>query len=295
MSGCRRSIDGVQSPRVPAGVGRTALGVARIRAAESQRPDRLFDDPLASAFAAAQPDGEATPDEHADAEPPDPGVPGLPGERLIFQVIIRTRFYDQYLTAAAANGCRQVVLLAAGLDSRAFRLDWPPGLRLFELDQPDVLDFKEAVLRQAGASPRCQRTVVAADLRGGWQQRLTGAGFDPARPSAWLVEGLLIYLARDEAARLLTEVGELAAPGSRLSLERGHAMARLIDQTRRASARGARLAALWKGGLGEDALGWLAAHGWQTTSHDSAALARDYGRPVPGEARGGFVIATRSG
>jgi methyltransferase (TIGR00027 family) len=285
----------VQSPPVPAGVGRTALGVARIRAAESQRPDRLFDDPLASAFAAALPDDDAPPGAHADAEPPDPDAPGVPGDRLIFQIVIRTRFYDQYLSAAAAAGCRQVVLLAAGLDSRAFRLDWPPGLRLFELDQPDVLDFKEAVLRQAEARPRCQRTVIAADLRGGWQERLTGAGFDPARPSAWLVEGLLIYLARDEAARLLTEVGELAAPDSRLSLERGDQTARLISQTRRASPRGARLAALWKGGLGEDAAGWLAAHGWQATTHDSAALARDYGRPVPGEVRGGFVIAVRPG
>src|SRR5262249_26472204 len=163
----------------------------------------LFDDPLASAFAAALPDDEAPPGEHADAEPPDPGAPGLPGDRLIFQIVIRTRFYDGYLTAAAADGCRQVVLLAPGLGSRGLRLDWPPGLRLFELDQPDVLDYKEAVLRQAGASPRCQRTVIAADLRGGWQERLTGAGFDPARPSAWLLEGLLIYLARDEATRLL--------------------------------------------------------------------------------------------
>lgn len=276
-------------------MGRTALGVARIRAAESQRPDRLFDDPLASAFATAFPDGEAPPGEHADAEPPDPAAPGTLAGRLIFQVVIRTRFYDEYLAAAAADGCRQVVLLAAGLDSRAFRLDWPPGLRLFELDQPDVLDFKEAVLRRADASPRCHRTVIAADLRGGWQERLTSAGFDPARPSAWLVEGLLIYLAREEAARLLTEVGELAAPGSRLSLERGDAAATLIDQTRRASPRGARLAALWQGGLGESAAAWLAAHGWQAATHESAALARDYGRPVPGEARGGFVIAVRSG
>jgi methyltransferase (TIGR00027 family) len=276
-------------------VGRTALGVARIRAAESQRPDRLFDDPLASAFAAALPDREGSAGEGADAEPPDPAAPGPPGGRLIFQVIIRTRFYDEYLTGAAAAGCRQVVLLAAGLDSRAFRLDWPPGLRLFELDQPDVLDFKEAVLRQAGARARCQRTAIPADLRGGWQERLTGAGFDPARPSAWLVEGLLIYLSRDEAARLLTGAGELAAPGSRLSVERGNTMASLISQTRAASPRGARLAALWKGGLGEDAAGWLTAHGWQVTGHDSAALARDYGRPAPPDARGGFVIAVRSG
>ncbi|MEV4259539.1 SAM-dependent methyltransferase, partial [Spirillospora sp. NPDC049652] len=135
------------------GVGRTALGVARMRAAEHRRPDRLFTDPFAAAFAAAGP-------------PAPPGRDGPMRDLLILQVIVRTRFYDDYLRAAADAGIRQVVLLAAGLDTRAFRLDWPAGTRLFEVDLPDVLAFKAATL--ADAEPRCERAAVAADLREEW-------------------------------------------------------------------------------------------------------------------------------
>jgi methyltransferase (TIGR00027 family) len=267
-------------------VGRTALAVARVRATESARPDRLFDDPLAAAFAAAAPVGQAS----IDGQPPGPG--GTPATRLGFHVVIRTRFYDDYLLGAVMAGCRQVVLVAAGLDCRAFRLDWPDGVSLFELDQPEVLEFKAAVLGGQGAQPRCRRAAVPVDLRGDWPARLTGAGFDPAQPVAWLVEGLLIYLSSDQAARLLTDVGRLSAPGSQVALERGEAAASLIRQTS-ATPRGARLAALWQGGLGEDNAAWLAGHGWRSARHDLAEVAAGYGRPAPDDARSGFVIATR--
>lgn len=299
-------------PAIPPGVGRTALGVARLRAAESARPDRLFDDPLAAAFAAAAPaDPEPdaapgfVPDAVADSVPgdgPPPGAAepasssgpaGMPGGRLGFNVVIRTRFYDDYLLAAAAAGCRQVVLVAAGLDCRAFRLDWPDGLRLYELDQPDVLDFKETVISGQGARPRCQRRAIPVDLRGDWPARLAEAGFDPARPAAWLVEGLLIYLSADQAARLLTEVGTLSAPGSRLALERGEYAPSLISETR-TTARGAQLAALWQGGLGQDHAAWLGEHGWSAVRYNMAEAAASYGRPPPYDARSGFVTATRA-
>jgi len=264
--------------------------VARLRAAESARTDRLFDDPFAAAFAAGAPADQAP----ADQAPADGQPPGAPGSRLGAHVVIRTRFYDDYLLGAVAAGCGQVVLVAAGLDCRAFRLDWPAGLRLFELDQPDVLDFKEAVLAGVGARPRCRRQTIPVDLRGDWPAALTGAGFDPAQPTAWLVEGLLIYLSSDQAARLLTEVGTLSAPGSRVSLERGDAVSRLISEIN-TTPRGARLAALWQGGLGEDNAAWLEARGWRAVRHDMAGVAAGYGRPAPEDSRSGFITATRAG
>lgn len=272
-----------------------------MRAAESARPDRLFDDPLAAAFAAAgpaEPEAGSVPDAAPDSAPDSETAEsssqaGIPGGRLGFHVVIRTRFYDDYLLAAVAAGCRQVVLVAAGLDCRAFRLDWPDGVRLYELDQPDVLDFKEAVISGRGARPRCQRRTIPVDLRGDWPARLIEAGFDPALPTAWLVEGLLIYLSADQAAALLTEVGALSAPGSRLALERGDYAPSLITETRR-TERGARLAALWQGGLGQDHAAWLGEHGWEAVRHQMAEAAAGYGRPPPYDARSGFVTATRA-
>src|SRR4051812_18154369 len=112
------------------GVSRTALGVARIRAAESRRSAALFADPYAEVLLAAAPALEPVPaTEAAQAV----------YRRLSFQVVIRTRFYDDFLLAAVGAGCTQVVLLAAGLDTRAQRLSWPTGTRLFELDLPPVL------------------------------------------------------------------------------------------------------------------------------------------------------------
>jgi methyltransferase (TIGR00027 family) len=186
-----------------------------------------------------------------------------------------------------------VVLLAAGLDTRAFRLAWPPGVRLFELDLPEVLAFKQRVLAREGAVPRCERTVLAVDLRGDWPAELTRAGFEPAEPTAWLAEGLLIYLSAAEAARLLAAVGELSAPGSQLALEhRTTADTRLLDQARAIPAL-AEVTLLWKGGLGENARDWLARHGWRAQSHDRAALAAAHGRPLTGPSVGGFLTAVR--
>jgi methyltransferase (TIGR00027 family) len=216
------------------------------------------------------------------------------GEVFAFHAVIRTRFFDDYLLTAAAAGCRQVVLLAAGLDSRAFRLRWPAGTRLFEADLPGVTGFKETVLARLDAKPACERTVIPADLRGSWPARLTAAGFDRAARTAWLAEGLLLYLSAEEAAGLLAGIGELSAPGSQLSFEHGTiAASGLLAQARTLPGMG-QYAALWKGGLGEDAPSWLASHGWQPHVHDRAALAAAYGRPVPKASDGGFVRAVRT-
>jgi methyltransferase (TIGR00027 family) len=278
-------------PEPPRGVGKTALGVARVRAHESQREDRLFDDPYAQAFVDAAPG--AFPEEQAVRGSPDAHGPlALLGAAFYAHAVIRTRFYDDYLIAATAAGSRQVVLLAAGLDTRAFRLAWPAGTRVFELDLPGVLACKEAVLNARGAVPRCERVTVPADLRGDWPTQLTAAGFDRARPATWLVEGLIIYLTAGEAGRMLSQVGGLSAPGSRLAFEHDPAGPDALTARARQIPAMRKYASLWKGGLG-DPPGWLAGHGWRPEFHGLAALGRSYRRPVPDSARSGFLTAVR--
>ncbi|HEV8275576.1 MAG TPA: class I SAM-dependent methyltransferase [Streptosporangiaceae bacterium] len=274
------------------GVEKTALGVAMVRARESHRDDRLFDDPYAQAFVDAAPgafpEEPKTPEELAALGP-------MASLGAVFYVhgAIRTRFFDDYLTAATAAGCSQVVLLAAGLDTRAFRLPWPQRTRVFEVDLPDVLAFKDTVLATQGAVPRCERTTVPADLRADWTAALTEAGFDRTSPAGWLAEGLLIYLSAAEAERLLDGISELSAPGSQLAFEHSPmAAATLTDQARQMPAM-RHYTKLWKGGLGNDALRWLTSHGWQPELHELAILAAAYQRPVPAQAHGGFLTATR--
>jgi len=280
-------------PQSLTGVGKTALGVASVRARETRRTDRLFDDPYAQAFLAAAP--EAFTEERAVLEQGE-GAAGLAavGAAFFLHGIIRTRFFDDYLLQATAGGCRQVVLLAAGLDTRAFRLTWPPGLRLFELDLPDVLAFKEHVLAGQGALPRCGRTILPIDLQAEWPAALTTAGFDPTAPTAWLAEGLLIYLTAHDATQLLARVDELSADRSQLSFEHGTiADSPLLAQAHAVPAMD-QYTQLWKGGLGPAAPDWLTRHGWQVQTHDSADLATSYGRTAPDQGSGGFLTAIRA-
>lgn len=263
------------------GVGATALAVARVRAHESARHDGLFVDPYAAAFAAT-----ASPPDRSGESPERAAV----RRALAFQVVIRTRFFDDYLLDACANGCRQVVLLAAGLDTRAFRLDWPGDVRLFELDLPDVQRFKADVLATSAAAPRCERTVLSADLRDDWSTALVAAGFEPSGATAWLAEGLLVYLTADDAAHVLTEVGTVSAPGSRLALERGAGACSLRDRD-----AATEVTSLWQGGLGSDPVTWLDANGWHSRAHDLTEVAASYGRPTARPTRSGFVTAIRRG
>jgi methyltransferase (TIGR00027 family) len=268
----------IMTESLPA-VGRTAVGVAALRALESGRPDRLFDDPYAAAFY----------DAGRSALPGTTRGSGL-GALFAAQVAIRTRFYDDYLLGA---GCTQVVLLAAGLDARAFRLAWPPGVRLFELDLPEVLAFKDEVLAARGAEPSCERVAVRADLRHDWADALRASGFRPDVPTAWLAEGLLVYLSYADADRMLTTVSDLSAPGSRVSFEHrtaetpGSLLARA-----KATSGGEHVTRLWKGGLGDRAPEWLREHGWEPATVTRAELAAEYGRPDEGTPDG-FVTAKR--
>ncbi|MGI8452010.1 MAG: SAM-dependent methyltransferase, partial [Streptosporangiaceae bacterium] len=172
------------------GVGGTGLTVAAVRAQETARPDRLFADPLAATFAAA------------GGLDPDAPQGGRRAAALRVWVVGRTVFLDELLARASQQGCRQVALLGAGFDTRAFRGPWPPGTRCFEVDTPDVLGPQDDVLAAAHAEPACERVVVPCDLRADWPAALRAAGLDPARATAWIAEGLLVYLAPDDVDRL---------------------------------------------------------------------------------------------
>lgn len=252
---------------VPDGVGKTAIAVAHIRAQESLRPDRLFDDPYATRFLAAA--GWAAP--VADADESD-----IPARWLLMfrSVVVRTRFLDDLLLAAA---CPQVVLLAAGLDTRAFRLDWAAGTRVLELDLPEMVDFKEAVM--ADVEPKCARTVVGTDLLADWPADLLAAGFRPELPTAWVAEGLLMYFTPEQNEELLARVGAMTAPGSHLALT--VVSQHRLDHMRATNADpGAEVVDMWQSGAPDDPVAWLATHGWQATAYDPAERAAGYGRPA---------------
>jgi methyltransferase (TIGR00027 family) len=270
------------------GVGATALGAAEMRVEEALRPDRLFDDPYAAAFVAAAP--PLFPDMASIAD--DAEIAAL---KAAFSagIVVRTRFYDDYLSTACTAGCRQVVILAAGLDARAFRLDWPTGVRVFEVDLPEVLAFKEGVLGQLGAEPRCVRTVVGVDLRRDWPAPLTDAGFTAHTPTAWLAEGLLADLTNDDAARLLTLIGELSTVGSRLAFENEE----FADDATLSRARAApvmqEVTSMWEGGLAENAADWLRGRGWDVSTAERSAVARELGRAAPDDSSAGFLTEIR--
>jgi methyltransferase (TIGR00027 family) len=259
----------------PTGVGTTALGVASARALESQREDRLFDDPLAAAFLAG-----------ADWQQPDPAdIEAGRRSRLgamAAWVVARTRFLDDLLLDAAAQGVRQVVLLGAGLDSRAFRLPWPEGTRLFELDHPEMLSFKQRVLDEEGAEPTTERITIPVDLREDWVSALRQAGFDDRAASAWVVEGLLVYLDEEAVDRLMREITSLSAPGSRIGITASSKGS--IDAWR--DTVGEAVSKLWISALPTDPAAWLDGYGWTATAYDSRDRLRAYGRPVPDRAEG---------
>ena len=195
-------------------VGATATMAAMTRAIATRADDELIDDPFAEPLVRAV--GIELLTRLATGEEP-PG--DLVGRAAIDGAKVRTRFYDEFFLDAADAGITQAVILAAGLDSRAYRLPWPAGTVVYELDQPEVVEFKTRTLAGLGAEPTARRRVVAADLRDDWPAALRAAGFDPARPAAWSAEGLLGYLPPEAQDRLLDTITELSAPGSRVATE----------------------------------------------------------------------------
>ncbi|MFG2287160.1 class I SAM-dependent methyltransferase [Streptomyces sp. NPDC048595] len=196
-------------------VERTALLTAALRAAETRRADRLYEDPYAARLVGEAGEGLLA-EVRAATFPPDRPrtLPSTPDYNAI-----RTRFFDDFLQRAAREPeMTQIVLAPAGMDSRAYRLPWPGHLRYFEVDRPAVLAFKEERLR--GVAPRVDHRTVAVDLTSkDWEGRLVAAGYDPARPSTWLLEGLLYYIPEPDTHRMLERVAAVTAPGSRIAAD----------------------------------------------------------------------------
>ncbi len=203
-------------------VGTTAVMVAAARAIETDRPDPLISDPFARLLVADAGTGvwEAMLDDSmvAKVESFDPETAAIFHHMRGYQAV-RTHFFDAYFADAVAVGIRQVVILASGLDSRAYRLDWPAGTTVYEIDQPTVLAYKSTTLAAHGVTPSADRHEVPMDLRQDWPAALRGEGFDPQAPTAWLAEGLLMYLPADAQDRLFAQITGLSAPGSRIAVE----------------------------------------------------------------------------
>jgi methyltransferase (TIGR00027 family) len=202
-------------------VGATATMVAAARAMATTAENALINDPFAEPLVRAVGvdfftrlvTGELRP-EDLDSDSESVGM-----QRMTDNMAVRTKFFDEFFVSATEGGIRQAVILASGLDSRAYRLAWPAGTTVYEIDQPDVIEFKTRTLAELGAEPTAERRTVAMDLRYDWPSALIEEGFDPNQPTAWSAEGLLGYLPPDAQDRLLDTITELSAPGSRVAVE----------------------------------------------------------------------------
>ena len=274
-------------------VGSTALMVAAARAVETASPNPLIRDEFADVLVSsvgpawrrlASPDLEWLGDDgHARR-----------AHRVACNYqAVRTHFFDEYFNAAARDGIRQVVILAAGLDSRAYRLDWPAGTTVYEIDQPKVLAYKASTLQSHGARPKATRHAVPVDLRDDWPASLVAAGFDRTQPTAWLAEGLLPYLPVEAQNRLFQKLTALSELDSQVAVEAFRIGS--ADTERRKAARRARWLRMrdrlgldinvetltYQDGERPDAAKWLACHGWQVQAVDNADEMARLGRRIP--------------
>ncbi|RKN10262.1 SAM-dependent methyltransferase [Streptomyces radicis] len=258
--------------------------VAAARAIETHRVDALARDAHAEHFVRAARASAGWPTRPRQV--PDGDANPLWG-RLGRYFGLRTRVIDDFALRSAHAGARQVVILGAGLDARAFRLDWPPGCAVFEIDRAEVLAFKRGVLDGRRATPRAARVPVAADLRDDWAGALTAAGFERDVPTTWLAEGLLLYLPHAAERHLVATVDRLSAPGSAFGYEAkldiGAPMAR-DSPVYRATRRqiGVDLLALFDGDPRPDSAADLRTRGWSTAVHTPFDFTRHHGRgPLP--------------
>ncbi len=280
---------------VEEGVGLTALMVAAARAIETHRDDSLARDVYAEHFVRA---ARASADWPVRLEQvPDGDADPLWG-RLGRYFGLRTRVLDDFLLRRVRAGTRQFVLLGAGLDTRAYRLDWAPGCTVFEVDQADVLAFKERVLGGLGAAPKAERVTIGVDLRLEWAKALIDAGFDPSAPTAWLAEGLLLYLPHAAERVLVEAVDGLSAPGSALAYEiklgTESAAVRESPIYETAGRTGIDLLGLFDKDPRPDSAADLAARGWRTSTHTAFDFTRRLGRgPRPEPTRPDAIAANR--
>ncbi|WP_328947422.1 class I SAM-dependent methyltransferase [Streptomyces sp. NBC_00184] len=269
---------------VDAGVGLTALLVAAARAIETHRPDSLAQDVYAEHFVRAAP---ACADWPVSIQQVPDGDDNPLWGRFARYFGLRTGVLDDFLQRSVGTGVRQVVLLGAGLDTRAFRLDLPSDCVVFEVDRAGVLAFKQQVLTGLSAAPRAKRVQVPVDLRDDWVASLTSAGFDPAAPSVWLAEGLLFYLPGPAETYLIDTVDRLTTGGSALAFEAklDKDLLAYRDSPIYAATReqiGIDLLDLFDRGPRPDSAGDLAAKGWAASMHTPFEFTRLRGRgPLP--------------
>lgn len=267
---------------ITSSVGATALFVAASRALEANKPEPLVVDPYAEIFCRAV-GGEWA--DVLDGRAPDNKLMSDFGRHFVNYQAARTKYFDDYFYAAADAGVRQVVIPAAGLDSRAYRLAWPDGTVVFELDQPQVLGFKRDVLTRRGEAPTAERREIAVDLRGDWPQALLQSGFDPSTPSAWVVEGLLVYLPAAAQGELFTGIHDLTVRGSHVAVDDGKPFSEELfeaaRETERASEDGNRFFTLIYNEQHAPAIDWFTENGWQGAAIDLPDYFRQIARPLP--------------
>ncbi|MGW2472581.1 class I SAM-dependent methyltransferase [Streptomyces sp. NPDC001665] len=290
----------VAADGVDGGVGLTALLVAAARAIETRRRDSLARDIYAEHFVRAAPACDGWP--VRIEEVPDGDENALWG-RFARYFGLRTRVLDDFVVRSVLTGARQVVLLGAGLDTRAFRLDWPADCVFFEVDRAGVLAFKHQVLADLSAAPRVKRVLIPVDLRDDWVTALTASGFDPTAPSIWLAEGLLFYLPGPAETYLVDTVDLLATEGSALAFEAkleadllAYRDSAIYTATR--EQIGIDLLGLFDLGPRPDSAGRLTARGWSASTHTPFEFTRRHGRgplPEPNDALEGnrWVFAYR--
>jgi methyltransferase (TIGR00027 family) len=275
-------------------VGATATMVAAARAMATKTEHPLINDPFAEPLVRAVgldlftrlATGELTP---ADLEDDSDGTTGG-AQRMTDNMAVRTKFFDEFFIDATQRGIRQAVILASGLDARAYRLPWPTGTTVYEIDQPQVIEFKSRTLAELGAQPTAFRRAVAIDLRDDWPAALRAAGFEIDQPSVWSAEGLLGYLPPEAQDRLLDTITALSAPGSRIATESGPTREpgheqRIKDRMRTVSQRWRKhgldldMTELVYFGDRNEAAVYLSDHGWQMAGSSIRELFATNGLP----------------
>jgi methyltransferase (TIGR00027 family) len=275
-------------------VGATATMVAAARALASKDTTPIINDPFAAPLVRAVGidfftrvvDGQINPTLEENVGENGKGELQTETDSLA----VRTRFFDEFFTNATAAGIGQVVILAAGLDARAYRLAWPPGSVVYEVDQPKVVAFKTETMAGLGAKPTAERRTVSIDLREDWPAALRDSGFDDTKPAAWSAEGLLMYLPPEAQDRLFDHITALSAPGSRLATEyhplTGPTMA---ERSQAMNNRWANLgcdvdlSGLFYEGERSNVAEYLSDRGWQVVTRARRELFGDYGRPFPSD------------
>jgi methyltransferase (TIGR00027 family) len=270
-------------------VGMTATMVAAQRVLANRQG--LIDDPFAEPFVRAVGLDFFTKALDGEIELDDLD-PRFSMQRAAEGMAVRTRHFDRLFTAA---GVRQAVILAAGLDARAYRLPWLDGTVVYEVDQPEVIEFKSRTLADLGAQPTADRRTVAIDLRDDWPKALCDNGFDTSQPTAWIAEGLLIYLPPEAQDLLFDRINELSSPGSRVATEHIPDVSMFSDERSQVTAdrlkaygHDIEMGDLIYHGERNDVIDYLTGHGWDVSAQSMQDAFAANGFVFPDDGAMGF-------